>query len=874
MQENYLIQQIAQIKMEELSKNPYVCLIKSDIDINPHQVEAFSKALLALKSGGIVLADEVGLGKTIEAGLVIKHTLLTGGKKVLLIIPSNLRKQWQFELDEKFSINSFILDSKTLEEYQNLIDRNKYRVVICSYNFASRKSDFLSRETWDLIVFDEAHKLRNVHKSNIKNAKRIFKFTKGIPKIMLTATPIQNNLFDLYGILSFIDEKIFLDKQSFASYYIKNKNYEQLKTQIKPVVHRTLRKDVTDYLSFKKRICITIDFKLSPQEAILYKLVSDYLKREIIYAIPSSNRNLITIIIRKLLASSSHAVAQTFEVLKERLVTLLESTRIESVEKSIEYFLDFIDEDYYEDGDTNKSKVELYDREKVNEFIQHEIDLVDNIIKLTTSINKNSKSDALLKALKIAFNKQNDMGIEEKVVIFTESVRTQEYLYNELIKNGYEGQVVLFNGSLTDGFTKEIYKAWRAKNFGQNFSSRAVEIKHAVVDYFRNNGKILLVTDAGSEGLNLQFCNTVINYDLPWNPQKIEQRIGRCHRYGQKNDTVVINLLNTENAAEQRVYEILSKKLMLFDGVFGASDDALGLLESGFDFEKRILRIYQQCNTVGEFNKEFKALEKEFERKRNKKFHQLKSLLTDDDDHSIVLKKQMNEILKYLDDYNRWSKIKKIREKPEYPQMFEMNIDKNNSLNIKEGYILIGAFYDNLEFLQPVFSIIDNSAGMFKVDEDRLIELLYDYDNAEFKEIVINHEELDGYIDDLYKDLLIEHHSKFQSIIQRNDAKIDNWAELRKIQFNLKLESINKEIEEINYKAALSKNFKEKIALKKEVEKKEEERQKLLMKYHQFLEAIDKEASMLKDEFQKQFDINPIVFLKAIVKYRTEEEYD
>ena len=115
---------------------------------------------------------------------------------------------------------------------------------------------------------------------------------------------------------------------------------------------------------------------------------------------------------------------------------------------------------------------------------------------------------------------------------------------------------------------------------------RGVEYKHAIVDYFKEHSRILIVTDAGSEGLNLQFCNTVINYDLPWNPQKIEQRIGRCHRYGQKHDVVAINLLNTGNEADRRVYEILSKKFELFDGVFGASDIALGALESGSSFEK------------------------------------------------------------------------------------------------------------------------------------------------------------------------------------------------------------------------------------------------------------------------------------------------
>lgn len=200
----------------------------------------------------------------------------------------------------------------------------------------------------------------------------------------------------------------------------------------------------------------------------------------------------------------------------------------------------------------------------------------------------------------------------------TESIRTQQYMFEELSHAGYEGQILKFNGSTNDPVTKQIYKAWKARNYGKYVGSRNVELKNAIVEAFRDEYKILLVTDSGSEGLNLQFCNTIINYDLPWNPQKIEQRIGRCHRYGQKNDVVVINLLNTQNVADKRVYEILSEKFELFQGVFGASDKAIGLLESGADFEKRVTLIYQECKTTSDFTKQFKNLEKELEKKQEK----------------------------------------------------------------------------------------------------------------------------------------------------------------------------------------------------------------------------------------------------------------
>ncbi|MDW7678274.1 MAG: DISARM system SNF2-like helicase DrmD [Bacillota bacterium] len=678
-----LIREIAQIKMKELNHDPMVCLVKSDIDINPHQLEAFLRAISALKLGGIVLADEVGLGKTIEAGLAAKYLILNGATRLLFIMPANLRKQWQMELEEKFIISSLIVENTSLEEYDKYLRKDSCRAYICSYNFAANNKNLLHQTPWDAVIFDEAHKLRNVHKSNIKQAKRILELTRDVPKIMLTATPIQNNLYDLFGIMLFIDEKIFLDKRSFKQQYLKHKEFNRLKEQIKPVIQRTLRKDVADYLSFTNRNCITVDFSLSPKEAILYMLVSEYLKREILYAVPSSNRNLVTIVVRKLLASSSHAILQTFEVLRERLERLKESTRKESVEKSLDYFLDFLDEDSVNDEDPIDDHLELYDREKVNEFIQHEIDLVDNIILHASSIDRNSKAQALIKGLETAFTNQRESGIDEKAVVFTESVRTQAYLFSELSANGYENEIILFNGSMTDDYTKKIYRAWRSKNYGRALSSRSVEVKQAVVDYFKNEGKILLVTDAGSEGLNLQFCNTVVNYDLPWNPQKIEQRIGRCHRYGQKNDVVVINLLNTENAADKRVYEILANKLKVFEGMFGTSDEALGLLESGADFEKRVLQIYQQCNTIGEFSKAFKQLEKEFDRKRNEKLQELKSLLIDSDKNSDY-QQYMQNAMQYMEDHGKWHKL--TREKDEQTDLIlaKMWIRFENIFDLKD----------------------------------------------------------------------------------------------------------------------------------------------------------------------------------------------
>lgn len=181
----------AELKQQELKNNPYSCLHMADIDINPHQVEAFTFALSSLELGGAILADEVGLGKTIEAGLVIKYLLCSGKNKILLIMPSNLRKQWQVELEEKFDIDSLIVDSSNWEDYLARV-KSKQAVIIVSYHFASKRKTEFGKIAWDFCVFDEAHRLRNVYKNGSKMANSLYELTKGVPKILLTATPMQN----------------------------------------------------------------------------------------------------------------------------------------------------------------------------------------------------------------------------------------------------------------------------------------------------------------------------------------------------------------------------------------------------------------------------------------------------------------------------------------------------------------------------------------------------------------------------------------------------------------------------------------------------------------------------------------------------------
>jgi hypothetical protein len=204
-------------------------------------------------------------------------------------------------------------------------------------------------------------------------------------------------------------------------------------------------------------------------------------------------------------------------------------------------------------------------------------------------------------------------GAPRKALIYTESRRTQDYLKTFLESHGYQGQVVLFNGTNGGPDASAIYERWHEKNreSGRASGSRAVDVRTALIEHFRDEATIL--TRRPGEGINLQFCSLVVNYDLPWNPQRIEQRIGRCHRYGQKHDVVVINFLNERNEADRRVLELLTEKFKLFDGVFGASDEVLGTIESGVDFEQRIFAIYQKCRTPEEIDAAFHTLQAEMD---------------------------------------------------------------------------------------------------------------------------------------------------------------------------------------------------------------------------------------------------------------------
>ncbi len=635
----------------------------AQVDLNPHQVDAALFAFSSPLSRGALLADEVGLGKTIEAGLVISQQWAERKRRILVITPSNLRKQWHQELREKFFLPCVILESRS---YNQAVKQGNMRpfdteaeVVICSYQFARSKAAEVHATPWNLVVIDEAHRLRNVYKPSNVIANTLKNALAHKRKILLTATPLQNSLLELYGLVSFIDEHTFGDVKSFREQFAslsQEQVFQTLKDRLRPICHRTLRRQVTAYVPYTKRLPLVEEFTPHETEDRLYTLVSDYLMRENLQALPSGQRSLMTLVLRKLLASSTFAIAGALETISRRLKAKLKQGTAGTApneelaeELTADYeALDTTAEEWPEDQDEPLSPADLA-------ALQNEIADLDAFAALATSIEHNAKGTALLKALAIAFEQTKALGGAQKAIIFTESRRTQSYLLRVLANSLFSEGVVLFNGSNTDEGSKAIYQAWLKQHQGTDrvTGSRTADMRSALVDYFRDEGRIMIATEAGAEGINLQFCSLVVNYDLPWNPQRIEQRIGRCHRYGQQHDVVVVNFLNRKNEADKRVFELLSEKFQLFEGVFGASDEVLGAIESGVDFEKRIADIYQRCRQVGEIKAAFDQLQLELSFEINEAMTQTRRKLLENFDDEVREKLRVRDesSKKYLNRY-------------------------------------------------------------------------------------------------------------------------------------------------------------------------------------------------------------------------------
>ncbi len=656
-------------------------LFDASVDLNPHQIDAALFALRNPLQEGVLLADEVGLGKTIEAALVVCQYWAERRRRLLVICPASLRKQWAQELQEKFAVPTSVVDAISLRKksagdilatLQGLVGKT---VIIMSYQFATKLEAELHAVPWDVVVIDEAHKLRNAHRASNRTGQALKRALQGRKKLLLTATPLQNSLMELYGLSTLIDEHLFGDETAFRKQFINSgTGLDELRERLASFAKRTLRRDVLEYIKYTERKALTQPFNPTDDEQALYERISAFLQKEDSYALPKQQRHLTSLILRKLLASSSHAVAATLITIRERLQNLLavgatEDDGTELVEQLIAE--DDLEQDYLEEEATEDEEppaavvpatVQDGNPNAARLLISTEIEELSAFIDAAQSLQTDTKAQALLKALALGFGKMAELRAPRKAIIFTESRRTQEYLHRFLSANGYAGKLVLFSGTNTHDESAAVYQRWLAEFKGTDrvTGSPQVDRRTALIDHFRKDdgsgAEIMIATEAAAEGVNLQFCALIINYDLPWNPQRVEQRIGRCHRYGQRYDVVVINFLNTRNQADQRVLELLTEKFNLFSGVFGASDEVLGRIEGGLDFEKRILQIYDTCRQPEQIEAAFNALQAELEEVIADRIKDTQSQLLENFDEDVHdrLKLRLQDAEARLDKLGRW----------------------------------------------------------------------------------------------------------------------------------------------------------------------------------------------------------------------------
>jgi hypothetical protein len=583
-------------------------LAHSAVDLNPHQIEAAAFALNSLPTGGAVLADEVGLGKTVEAGIVLAQLAAEGKARAIVLVPASLRAQWRDELRSKFGLEAEVLDGDVLRDREKQgLRTNPFDtggVVIASHPFAAIHAAEIERVPWDVSVIDEAHRLRNAYRKDHRTGQALRRALRKAPKLLLTATPLQNDLMELLGLAAFIDDALLGTEDSFRLQYaageLTDDKAADLQARLAPVVVRTLRRQVREYVKFTSRRSIIEDFAPTKEEQELYDRVSEYLRREDAYAIPMARRALFILVYRKILASSSFALAATLDRLADGLEQKVAGVECAAQADQLLEFEGFSEEveELFDDGSSAaRPKGQLALRRMNDELTE-----LRACAKLARTIKVNAKGDALVRGLERCFTVARACGWPDKAVVFTEFRRTQHYLEKLLVAKGYT--VTCLSGDVS-----------------------GTDKRQALVEEFRNKNQILLMTEAGAEGLNLQFCNLVVNYDLPWNPQRVEQRIGRCHRYGQQRDVLVLNFLNRQNAADARLFDLLSQKLALFDGVFGSSDEVLGALGSGIDFEKRVLDIYQSCRSPDEVDQAFSKLRSELDARISARFAAARALL-------------------------------------------------------------------------------------------------------------------------------------------------------------------------------------------------------------------------------------------------------
>ena len=686
----YMAEDLVRLRRSD-DKRRYIASQRAGrVDPNPHQIEAVIFALSRLPDGGCILADEVGLGKTIEAGLLIAQILAEGARRVLLVTPKPLLGQWQQELYSLFNI-----DTREGGTAPGALEGKG--VFLVGREFAGSERGELSlknAQRFDLCVVDEAHEVfagiykrfdrwgQYVHDSPhavMAGRFRAFLVGSGTPVLLLTATPIQNSLVELWGLVQYVDSTGTLlgDLGTFRDIFCDGDDRllapgqeHELRQRMSSVVQRTLRRQAQDFMErpFVGRYAQLFEYSMSPEEKQLYDDVTSYLLEPGICAFRGNQRRLLLIGFHRRMASSKRALSASLEKVADRLGRMLSDGGVPNNTDDVVVFQEDLEDDELDFTDSDEGAAPN------QESVRSELERVESFIARAKALSTDSKARALIQAVDLILRRAEEGKGSGKVVIFTESLTTQDYLRDLLIEstllNGEE--ITLFRGTNNSPRAVQALARWEEEVGGKipayNKPSRDVAIRLALVHEFATRSRAFISTEAGAKGLNLQFCSTLINYDLPWNPQRIEQRIGRCHRYGQEQDVTVINFLAKDNEAQRLTFEILSQKLDLFGTVLGASDEVLHrphtdtpeMLVSalGSDFETRLRRIYERARTFDDIEAELRQLRDSLENRRKvfeEAYRRSAHLIQSHLDESVqqVFRRIQEELPKELAEFDR-----------------------------------------------------------------------------------------------------------------------------------------------------------------------------------------------------------------------------
>ncbi len=518
----------------------------SNIEIYPFQIAAANFALSSPYKKGVVLCDESGMGKSHEAMLIAVQKWYDGEKVIIFIPNFDLLYQW-IEMIEKYYTVPYKIIANNEQWNNNCIENNNAfeqdDIILTTYDFAADHWEYAKKINWDLAVFEEATILSNVYKDDSKQAKLLKNISENSFKLLLTGTPIEKNIMDLYGLIYFIDKEILPDEQSFLKRYLrKPENYAELSEIAGRYCFRTLKEQAKQYAKVTNRIFITCEYELSEKERKLYDMIYEYCKKDRKIAFPEMSEYDLTLKLLDIQGSSTAAILRTVKGIIKR---------IENIENS---------------------------KAEVEEFRAIET--------LAEKIETDSKTKYLINILKNGFQILKKVKASKKAVIFTSSVITQKYLYN-CLKDRYT--TIIYNGSSD----------------------------YSAINKFKNEAELLISTDHGSRGFNLEETAFIIHYDLLYNTLKMEQRIDRCHRLGQNNDVISVAFIDVNNFADVRKLELVNKRTLVTDGVFGVTDKVIG------GFTKNVKEMFEEISktvrTREQIENEYKQIILEKNKKENKK---------------------------------------------------------------------------------------------------------------------------------------------------------------------------------------------------------------------------------------------------------------